>query len=80
MSTGHGVATAMPEQPTNIATTCAPESSSGSLHDLPSERSNSVVCLLCNQMILYFMFTRVSLPLIFVFSTSVKMKKILVEI
>ncbi|KAG7604610.1 putative Ubiquitin domain-containing protein [Arabidopsis thaliana] len=42
MSTGHGVATAMPEQPTNIATTCAPESSSGSLHDLPSERSNSV--------------------------------------
>ncbi|KAG7536885.1 Ubiquitin domain [Arabidopsis suecica] len=41
-STGHGVATAIPEQPTNVAATCTPESSSGSLHDLPSERSNLV--------------------------------------
>ncbi|CAL9242444.1 unnamed protein product [Arabidopsis halleri] len=41
-STGHSVSTAMPEQATNIAATCTPESLSGSLHDLPSERSNSV--------------------------------------
>ncbi|EOA12877.1 hypothetical protein CARUB_v10025849mg, partial [Capsella rubella] len=41
-STGHGVTGAIPEQPTNIAASCTPESSSGSLHDLPSESSNSV--------------------------------------
>lgn len=66
-STGHDVATAIPEQPTNIAATCTPESSSGSLHDLPSERSNLVVCLLCNQMVLYFIFTRFCLSLILFF-------------
>ncbi|XP_010482008.1 PREDICTED: large proline-rich protein BAG6 isoform X1 [Camelina sativa] len=42
MSTGHGVAGGIPEQPTNIAASCTPESSSGALHDLPSERRNSV--------------------------------------
>ncbi|KAL1225063.1 Ubiquitin-like domain-containing protein CIP73 [Cardamine amara subsp. amara] len=41
-SFGHGVASAMHEQPTNIAATCTPDSSSASLHGLPSERSNSV--------------------------------------
>lgn len=54
-STDHGIASAMPEQPTNIAATCAPESSSGSLHDLPSERRNLVVCLLCSQDVSLFL-------------------------
>lgn len=45
-----GVSSAMTEQGTNTVATSAPEERS-SLPDLPSERSNSIVCLFCNLII-----------------------------
>ncbi|CAA7025654.1 unnamed protein product [Microthlaspi erraticum] len=41
-SMGYGVSSTMPEQPTNIGVTSTPNESSGSLPDLPSERSISI--------------------------------------
>lgn len=80
MSTGHGVASAMHEQPTSIVATYTPESSSASLHGLPTERNNSMVGLLCNLRILYFLFSRFLLITNLWFSTSVKVIKNLVKI
>uniref|UniRef100_A0A1J3CXJ1 Large proline-rich protein BAG6 n=1 Tax=Noccaea caerulescens TaxID=107243 RepID=A0A1J3CXJ1_NOCCA len=41
-SMGYGVSSTMREQPTNIGATSTPNESSGSLPDLPSERSTSI--------------------------------------
>lgn len=56
-----GASSAVTEQATNTVATSTPEESSP-LRDLPSERSDSIVCLSCNLITIYFLFTT-SLPI-----------------